>query len=170
MTSIAQDNIARVRKGMGEVWNNGKWELAVESYHDDIVVHTPTHPHPLHGRDEFKEMWSDLHTGYPDFHIDIHDIFADGDKVAVRFTMTGTNTGPLSGMPATGKPVTIKELGLFRFRGERIEEIWFMTDSMAIGKQLGFIPDGPPPPKMVIVLMNTMSKVANAMPKRGKKR
>lgn len=168
MTAVAEENVARVRKGMEVVWNQGQWELSPQSYHDDIVVHTPTHRHPLRGRDEFHEMWHDLHTGYPDFHIEIEDIFAEGDRVAVRFTMTGTNTGPLAGMPATGKPVTIKELGLFRFRGERIEEIWFMTDSMAIGRQLGFIPDGPPPPKAVIALINGMNRLANLLPKRGK--
>ena len=54
MTAVAQDNVARVRKGMDEVWNQAKWELSPQSYHDDVIVHTPTHDHPLHGRDEFS--------------------------------------------------------------------------------------------------------------------
>lgn len=166
MVALAvEEHKAVILRAYEEIWNRRDWSVAKEILADDLVVHTPTHPEPLRGPDGFKELWSELHTAYPDFHISVDDILGEGDKVATRFTMTGTNTGPHMGMPPTGRLVTIKEFAVYHFRGGRINEAWFMMDTTSVGRQLGMIPDGPPP-MLLLKVMGAMGKLADLLPKR----
>jgi len=159
----ADDNKSLVITGFEEIWNKGNWAFASERYHDDIVVHTPNEPNPLHGLDEFKRVWSDLRTTFPDINMAVQDIFADGDMVAARFIVTGTNTGPLAGMKPTGKRVKFDEGAFFKFRDGKIEEAWFAFDSIIMGRQLGIAPNGPPP----LFFIKTMDFVSKLLPKRA---
>jgi len=52
------------------------------------------------------------------------DVFAKGDKVLIRWTNTGTNTGPLFGNPPTGKPYVATGFDLFRISNGKIIELW----------------------------------------------
>lgn len=157
----AEENKRRVRTGFEEIWNKGNWDLAIERYHRDIVVHTPTEPEPVRGLEEFKRVWGELHVAYPDINMAVRDIFADGDKVAVRFTVTGTNTGSLAGLKPTGKRVAFDEAAFFRFEDGLVKEAWFAFDSMEMGRQLGIAPDGPPP----LIVVKAMGLMARFMPK-----
>jgi predicted ester cyclase len=80
---------------------------------------------------------------FPDLTMRVEDIFGDGDKVVVRFTLNGTNTGPLFGMPPTGREVTMTGIGIYRFgpHGKIIEE-WYENDAIGQMRQLGLLPDG----------------------------
>jgi predicted ester cyclase len=67
-------------------------------------------------------------------------VIAEGDKVVVRNTVTGTHQGEYRGVPATGKSVTYNEIFVVRFAGRRIAEIWGVVDVLSQLKQLGLIP------------------------------
>lgn len=83
-------------------------------------------------------------TGYfeafPDMQTEIEEIVADGDKVAVRYRWTGTHSGPLLDIPATGKKVNQSGAGLYRFAGGKIVESWLKGDQMNLMQQLGVMP------------------------------
>src|SRR6478672_11860092 len=53
-----------------------------------------------------------------------HDVFAKGDKVLIRWTNSGTNTGPLFGNPPTGKQFVVTGFDLFRISNGKIMEMW----------------------------------------------
>jgi len=80
----------------------------------------------------------------PDGQTTIDDIIAEGDKVAVRATMTGTHQGDFMGIPATGKPVTISGIDVTRFHEGQSVEHWGQWDMAALMQQLGV---APPPPQ-----------------------
>jgi predicted ester cyclase len=65
---------------------------------------------------------------------------AEGDKVASRHTVTGTNQGEYMGRPPTGKSVTYNEMFIVRFTDGRVAEIWGVVDVLSQLKQLGLIP------------------------------
>lgn len=157
LDETAERNKELVRAGINAAWNERTWDP--ERYAEDIVVHAPTQPEPYRGRDEFKQMWQDLTTAYEDFHMEILDLFGEGHRCGVRFLVTGTNTGEYFGMPATGRSLRIEELAIFHFSADgKMQEIWFGLDSMEVGKQLGMIPDGPPP-KALIAFMRFTQKL-----------
>jgi len=80
---------------------------------------------------------------FPDLTMQVDDIFGAGDKVVVRFTLTGTNTGQLFGMPPTGRKITTTGIGIYRFapHGKIVEE-WYENDAIGQMRQLGLLPEG----------------------------
>jgi steroid delta-isomerase-like uncharacterized protein len=85
-------------------------------------------------------VWAVLLRAFPDVHVAIEDMIAEGDKVVARNTVTGTHQGQYRGVPATGKPVTYDEIFIGRFADGRIAEIWGVVDVYAQLRQLGLIP------------------------------
>lgn len=76
---------------------------------------------------------------YPDIHLTVEDLIAEGDKVVGRTTVTGTHRGEFMGVPPTGKPVTYNEIFIFRFADGRVVETWGVVDVYAQMKQIGVI-------------------------------
>jgi predicted ester cyclase len=80
-------------------------------------------------------------TGFPDLTTSIQDMFVSGDKLAVTLMWHGTHTGPYGGVPATGKPVAVRDTALWHFTGGQVTEIWTLQDQFAFLKQIGYLPD-----------------------------
>ena len=70
----------------------------------------------------------------------MEEMVADGDKVATRGTLTGTNTGSFAGMPVTGKPVKVTYHDLMRFADGKLVEHWAQMDQLGMMQQLGVAP------------------------------
>jgi predicted ester cyclase len=60
--------------------------------------------------------------------------------VAIRYTGRGTNTGPLSGMPATGRKMEVTGMTIYRLVKGRIAEEWTTCNMLEILRQLGYYP------------------------------
>jgi len=97
-------------------------------YAVDAVVHDPTYPQPLKGRDAVAQDLNDFLRAFPDARFTILNILEDGTTAAGEYSLSGTHTGPLalpSGeIPATGKPLSFNGSAFSRFndRGEIVEE------------------------------------------------
>lgn len=76
--------------------------------------------------------------GMPDYWTTIEDLIAEGDKVVVRVTMTGTHTGNFWGVPPTGRRVNLTAIYIVRIADGKIVEHWGEEDGMKVFKQLGF--------------------------------
>ncbi len=77
---------------------------------------------------------------FPDWHPTIEDMIAEGDKVVVRFTGSGTHKGEFMGIPPTGKQVTITAIAIQRIAGGKIVENWLQADMLGMMQQLGVVP------------------------------
>jgi steroid delta-isomerase-like uncharacterized protein len=77
--------------------------------------------------------------GMPDFHTQIDELIAEGDKVVARITMTGTHSGDFWGMPATGKQVKFTGIYIARIADGKIVEHWGEEDGISLLQQLGFM-------------------------------
>lgn len=73
----------------------------------------------------------------PDMHIDITQIFATDDRVAVHQFITGTHQGELLGVPGTGKRVEVHQVNLYRVKDGKIAETWQLLDVWGLMRQLG---------------------------------
>ncbi len=69
--------------------------------------------------------------GIPDLHAHEESIFAEGDLVATRWTITGTHAGTMMGIPATGKPISIETMITQRIVDGKIVEDWFCFEELA---------------------------------------
>jgi predicted ester cyclase len=65
---------------------------------------------------------SAFHAAFPDGHLSIEQMIAEGDRVATGVTFRGTLTGDLLGIPVTGKLVVVPGLAMLRFANGQLAE------------------------------------------------
>jgi steroid delta-isomerase-like uncharacterized protein len=123
-----------------EVWNGGNLDAAGDYVAPDYARHQPGLPPGLRGPDLVKHLVALYQAAFPDFHIAIEDLIAEGDKVVARMRVSGTHRGELLGIPPTGKPVAITAIEIFRLAGGRVVEQWAEADTLGLLQQLGAIP------------------------------
>jgi predicted ester cyclase len=83
-----EDNRARVRRLTEEGWNLGNSDVRDDVIATDDVVHEPSMM--VQGHEGFRQFVSQYHSAFPDIHFTIEDMIAVGDKVVVRWSVTGT--------------------------------------------------------------------------------
>jgi predicted ester cyclase len=104
-----------------------------------FVAHIPGSPGPLDGAG-WEMFISILVGGFPDMHLAVEDVIADGDRVAVRWTFHGTHTGAFLGIEPTGRRVTMSAIEINRVEDGKIAEHWVQLDQLGILQQLGALP------------------------------
>jgi steroid delta-isomerase-like uncharacterized protein len=133
------DNVSVVRRWTAEGFGQGRVELADELVAEDFVNHNPV-PGQVPGREGLKAAVRGLRTAFPDLSVHEDDVIADGDKVVLRDTISGTHGGPFAGIPPTDRPVTINRIAIFRVVDGRITESWNVVDMLGALQQLGAAP------------------------------
>ena len=74
------------------------------------------------------------------FRAAAEDIFAAGDRVAARLTLSGTHQSQMMGRPPTGNKMSIGGIVIFRVAGGKLAERWGQLDAMALMQQIGAVP------------------------------
>jgi steroid delta-isomerase-like uncharacterized protein len=92
------------------------------------------------GREGFKALNVMFRSAFPDVWVDVDAIVAEGDRVAARWTSTGTHQGDLFGIPATGRKVKVTATVVYRVEDGRLAEGWINRDDVGMMRQLGVIP------------------------------
>jgi steroid delta-isomerase-like uncharacterized protein len=136
----AEENKAIVRRFYEEIWNKGDMAAADELIATDIIDHDQDPETRVRGPESVKQLVSSVRTIFPDFHFVVEDEIAEGNKVAVRWTMRGTHKAEFMGIPATGKQVTGKGMHFWRVAGGKIVETWVNRDDLGMMQQLGVVP------------------------------
>jgi predicted ester cyclase len=122
-----------------EVLNLGKFGVLDEILATTFVDHSPQ-PGSAPTREGLKQSSVELKAAFPDLHYTIDDSIVDGDKIAHRLSATGTMTGPLMGIPATGKRASWTEFHIGRMVDGRLTEHWSIVDQLGMLVQLGVVP------------------------------
>lgn len=138
--NLVEKNTQIITRYFEEVWNQGKLDVLDELIASNYVNHSPGTPNPAPGPDGLKPIVAALRDGIPDVKFAIQDMVVTPDKVAVRVVMSGTQTGNLFGIPATGRRVTVNQLQIERIENGKIVEHWRQTDDLGMMRQLGLIP------------------------------
>ena len=134
-----QENKAVVRRIFDDIYNQGNLAAVDEIFAADYVDHSAPPGFPS-GLDSFKQSFGMFRAAFPDIHVAVEDVIADGDKVVVRLTFSGTHTGALMGIPPTGKFVTITGIAIDRIKNGKVVEHWVNRDDLGMLQQLGVIP------------------------------
>lgn len=143
----ATDNLEKnkeiIHRLYDEAWNKGNLNVADECYPARFMQHDPSYPDENWGSiDSFKQLVTTLRTAFPDLHIVIEDTIAEGDRVAIRYTVTGTHKGVFNGIPATGKTINITGYEIVKIENGKIAELWNLSDTFTTLRQLEVLPAG----------------------------
>ena len=138
--SSAEPTSAFIREWVSEVWNKGNLAFVDDVIASDYVLHDPNLPVPVRGVDGFKAFVAMYRAAMPDLTFTVEDTVAEGDKIAWRFTARGTQTGPLMGIPPSGKVATVAGSITSRFSGGKWAEDWSVLDNLGMLQQIGVIP------------------------------
>ena len=122
--------------GIYEAVNTGNVALLDKLVAPDYVEHSEG----FQGVEPFRQQVTAFRAGFPDLHVTIDDLIVDGSRFASRTTVTGTHTGDLMGMPATGKRISIGAVDIGRIEGGQAQERWGGLDMYSLLTQLGVIP------------------------------
>ncbi|WP_435155587.1 ester cyclase [Amycolatopsis sacchari] len=108
-------------------------EFVAEDYvnHNDFVAD---------GREANRRFWTVFFAGLPDVRVTMEDLVVSGDRVVGRFVYRGTHDGELMGIPATGRPVEMRSIDIWRVRDGMFAEHWDELNLMQLFQRIGALP------------------------------
>jgi predicted ester cyclase len=137
------NNIQLVERAVSDIVNGAQTFRAQELFADTYVWHPGDGVSPDMDRQRHMADYNQLREAFPDLSLKIDDMVSSGDRVATRFTMTGTQQGPLrkaSGniIAPTDKTITWTGITIHRIQDGKIAEGWINYDRAGIDEQLGW--------------------------------
>ncbi len=122
-------NKALAQRWFEEVWNQGKESTIDELFHPKGKAYGFPEPDSvLIGPQAFKTIHRKFHSAFGNIHVNLDDLVAEGDRVAIRWTVTMKHTGDGLGFPATGREVTLPGSSFITCRDGVITEGWNSMD------------------------------------------
>lgn len=131
-----EQNLETTRRIIEEAFNNGSFAVLHECFQPGYIEHQFGLNTTIEGLQQDIEY---LRKAFPDLHLMIEELCADGDKVWLRMTARGTNLGGIMG-PPNGKRFEIAVFDLLRFKDGKVIEHWGSPDRFAQMAQLGLLP------------------------------
>lgn len=133
-----ETNKALARRVFDEVINGRNLAIVDELAATDYEEHNPL-PGQRTGLDGLKDRYTMVMRAFePRFTIE--DVIAEGDRVVLRWTSSGTHVGEFMGMPPTDKPYTNSGIEIWRVEDGKLAEHWDVVDVFGQLQQLGVIP------------------------------
>lgn len=126
-----------------DLFKKGDLAAADEILAADFVNHGAGLPPELAtGPEGAKRFAQAIRAGFGDeVNISHEDVIVHGDRVVIRWTASGTHKGDLLGVPATGKPVKITGIDIFRVKDGKLAELWQNWDQLQMLQQVGAVPE-----------------------------
>ncbi len=129
-----------LRHIVDQVYNTANTEPLEKFFDKGCVLHHPAVPEPVQGIEGIRGFMSLIFTAFPDFHAEVEDMVAEGDKVAIRSVISGTFKGPFAGIPPTSQHTQWSVTAIYRFVDGKVAEAWEDVDMLGAFQRLGVIP------------------------------
>ncbi len=121
-------------RGFIDAYNARKLDLVDNFVSSDYIDHGKNI-----GREGLKQLIAMGINAFPDWYETVEDIIAEGDKVWVLLSYTGTHRGEFMGLAPTGKKIESKAVDIYRIVDGKLAEYWNVTDNLNIFKQVGAV-------------------------------
>jgi steroid delta-isomerase-like uncharacterized protein len=125
-----------------DYWTHGRDAFVDEAFDPSATYHDPMLPPLPTGPDGPRQRKAIYETALSESHVDVHDVVAQGERVAMRWTYTGRFTGEFMGVAPTNEAVTVDGMHFFHVRDGRVVEAWVQYDSANFLKNLGVVSFG----------------------------
>ncbi len=136
----AEENKAIVRSFLEGIFTQGNPDVVDELADPRFVVHDPSSEAGEVDAEGVKGSIAWSHNAFPDLRVTIEDQVAEGDRVATRWTVSGTHRGEMMGAAATGNQVTFTGTQTDYIWGGKIVESWSNWDTLGMLQQIGAVP------------------------------
>lgn len=136
----AEKNKEQFRRFIAEGPNKGNFAVFDELFDPDMAVYLPGSAEPVRGVDGERGVVKGFRAAFPDLHVTIEEIVAEGDTVAARVTARGTNTGELMGAAPSGRRAEWAVTHYAHFRDGKMVEDRVNFDQLGFLQQLGMMP------------------------------
>lgn len=117
--------------------NAGDPEVLNDFLAEEYINHNPFVTDGLTANKAFWRQWL---IAFPDTQVTVDDAFATGDRVAGRFTYRATHQGEFLGIPATGHPIEMRSIDIWRIANGKLVEHWDELNTLELMQQLGAVP------------------------------
>lgn len=134
----AEENKAIVCRFFEEGPSKGNLDIANELLSPDFTMHAPLPASP--GIKGINEVITTCRAAFEHLNVTVEDLTAEGDNVVARFTAHGIHKGSFMGLSATGKPITMTGIEIFRIKDGKIVELWAEANLLGLMQQLGISP------------------------------
>jgi predicted ester cyclase len=122
----AEANRELARRALEDVCSGREIAHAGDVYHHDFVDHVNAMEY--RGLDGARQSVALYRALFPDLHFTVDEQVTEGDRVASRWTLTGTHRG---------RPVRLRGIVISRIEDGRIIEDWASSDTLDLARQLG---------------------------------
>lgn len=122
-----------------DIWNRGDFAAVDEVMAATASYHGPHIPNGTGDRESWRRTIAMNRAAFPDSHVVFDELIACGDTIVGRWHATGTHTGDLPGLAATGKRIAISGITIYRLAEGRIVEAWEQLDMLGMWQQLGVV-------------------------------
>lgn len=106
----------------------------------DFSVYYPLFPAPVTGAADFKELLAQFRAGMPDLSFAFRHLATQNGTAVFRWDGSGTHTGELLGIPATGREVRWTGISVIEVADGKITKEWGEEDALSVLRQLGVVP------------------------------
>jgi predicted ester cyclase len=131
-----QANKELYRSLMDEIWNKRDLSAIDRYLAPDFIEHNKNLPPGIAGRKQFVTA---ILAAFSDYHAEIEEVVAEGNKVVARVQWTGTQDGPYQGRPATNNKLRFSTADFFRMADGKLVEHWDVVDSLPRAIALGLV-------------------------------
>lgn len=131
-----ESNKALIRQ-LYEAVNTGDLDSLDAIVSDDFIEHEEFPGLPTRGPEAPKAALGMFKAAFPNLEMTADDVLADGDKVVVRGTMSGTHMGDFMGIAPTNNSFKVQYIDIIQFDDGKATAHWGITDQAAMMQQLG---------------------------------
>jgi steroid delta-isomerase-like uncharacterized protein len=142
---MSEQNKAAVRRLIEEVCKRGNFAVVDELVAGDFLGHSNSAEDETRGTEEadgttaYRQYFGALRGAFPDIRFTVKDQIAEGDRVATRWSASGTLLGAYMGIPPTGRAGLIGGITVYRIAEGKVAEGWTQLNELGMLTQLGVI-------------------------------
>jgi steroid delta-isomerase-like uncharacterized protein len=133
-----ESNIATMDR-LNTAIESGDFQAFEDIFAPGAIDHDPA-PDQVPGPEGFRQFFTSLRTAFPDLKVSVEKMIADGEYIALAYTITGTHQGRFLGFAPTGKRMQARGVEIGKFAHGQLIERWGSSDQLGILQQLGLVP------------------------------
>lgn len=133
---LEEQNMALVKQANGD-WSQGNLEVYRGYIAPEYRYYSPSISAKPISIEEVFEMGNKFRGAFPDINWEVEELIASGDKVILRYVLSGTHQGKFQGIPATGNKVEASGITIIRIENGKFVEEREEFDMLGLMTQLG---------------------------------
>jgi steroid delta-isomerase-like uncharacterized protein len=139
-TDTPTTEIEQMMKDLDAAWASHDIERILAFYSDDCIYEDVVFGKVNHGKEELRAFIKEAFTGFPDFRVEGKSFFTSGNRICSEWIMSGTHSGNLPGMPATGKSFSVPGVSVSELKDGKVKQNTDYYDGASLMRQLGLLP------------------------------